>query len=108
MCVCVLITRSAHLLLLCSHFWTVLCEFVHLFVCVCVCEGISLCLCVSVFMHDFPSFSKVPYGRDLKAGVADKADNFQPYSPDFLQMGDWREITLGVNMQFTTQPGGQN
>lgn len=56
----------------------------------------SLCLlCDVVCMHDFASFSKAPWGRDQKAGVADRADNFQSYSPDFFHKADSREITLG-------------
>lgn len=43
----------------------------------------------AVFMHDFPSFSKVPHGGDEKAEVADKADGFQPLLPGFFfEMGE--------------------
>lgn len=59
------------------------------FPCLCVCVRAGVCarghLSVSaVFMHDFPSFSKVPHGGDEKAEVADKADGFQPLLPDFF------------------------
>lgn len=49
----------------------------------------------AVFMHDFPAFSEVPSIGDQKAEVADKADNFQPHLPEFIRIGNWREITLG-------------
>lgn len=73
--------------------------------CACVCGHLSVS---AVFMHEFPSFSKVPHGGDGKAGVADKADNFQPHLPGFFfQMGGLRGDNIGrANAQFTTQPSG--
>ncbi len=61
-----------------------------------------------MFMHDFPSFSKVPHGRDQKAEVADKDDNFLPHSPDFFSDGGLEGDNIGrENTQFTTQPSVQ-
>lgn len=64
----------------------------------------------AVFLHDFPSFSKVPHGGDEKAEVADKADGFQPLLPDFfLRWVGLRGDNIGrAGAQCTTQPGRLN